>query len=85
MSLILDTSNPPGLEVKTFGFGSMGNTVHIGDYEISPADFKEMVIYVLTNTDLEPDDPRLELVRVIQAMIPVAGHNPGRDKLAIRE
>ena len=36
MSMILDMgTKPAGLAVKTFGFGSMGNTVYLGDYEIS--------------------------------------------------
>jgi hypothetical protein len=48
MSLSLDLgTKPAGLEVKTYGFGSMGNTVHLGDYEISLEDFLIMAVYVL--------------------------------------
>ena len=80
LSLGLGTK-PAGLEVKTFGFGSMGNTVHLGDYEISLEDFLVTVEYVLTNTDLEPNDPRLRFVKRVQSMKEVAGYNPNRKRL----
>ena len=82
MSLSLDLgTKPAGLEVKTFGFGSMGNTVHLGDYEISLEDFLVTAEYVLTNTDLEPNDPRLQFVKCVQSMKEVDGHNPNRKRL----
>lgn len=82
MSLILGLgTKPPGLEVKTFGFGPMGNTVHLGDYEISLEDFLLMTKYVLTNTDLEPADPRLQFVKCIKSMKEVGGYSPNRKHL----
>ena len=82
MSLILELgTKPAGLEVKTFGFGSMGNTVHLGDYEISLEDFLVTAKYVLTNTDLESNDPRLQFVKCVQSMKEVDGYSPNRKHL----
>lgn len=81
MSLILGMgTRPAGLEVKTFGFGPT-NTVHLGKYEISFEDFLVAAEYVLTNTDLEPNDPRLQFVKCVQSMKEVTGYNPGRKSL----
>ena len=86
MSLILEMgTKPAGLEVKTFGFGSMGNTVHIGDYEISIEDFLVTAEYVLTNTDLDPNDPRLQFVKCVQSMKQVDGYNPRQKRLEASE
>lgn len=82
MSLFLDLgTNPAGLQVKTFGFGPMGSTVHLGDYEISLEDFLIAAEYVLVNTDLEPNDPRLQFVKCVRSMKKVAGYNPSRRRL----
>lgn len=78
-------TQPAGLEVKTFGFGSMGNTVHLGDYEISIEDFLVAAEYVLTDTDLEPNDPRLQFVKCVQSMKQADGYNPGRKRLEASE
>lgn len=76
MSLSLNLgTKPAGLEVKMFGFGSMGNTVHLGDYEISLEDFLITAKYVLTNTDLDPNDPRLQFMKCVQSMKEVDGYN----------
>jgi hypothetical protein len=86
MSLSLDLgTKPAGLEVKTFGFGPMGNTVYLGDYEISLEDFLIAAEYVLTNTDLELNDSRLQFVKCIQSMKEVEGYNPGRKRLEASE
>ena len=86
MSLILEMgTQPAGLEVKTFGFGSMGNTVHLGDYEISLEDFLVAAEYVLTNTDLEPNDPRLQFVKCVQSIKQTDGYSPGRKRLESSE
>ena len=86
MSLILKMGTQPAvLEVKTFGFGSMGNTVHLGDYEITIEDFLVATEYVLTNTDLVSNDPRLQFVKCVQSMKGVAGWNPGRKRLKASE
>lgn len=79
MSLRLDMGTlPEGLSVKTFGFG---NTVYLGEYEISLLDFLEVARYVLANTDLEPDDPRLKFVEDVRKMVEVKGYNEGKTRL----
>ena len=86
MSLVLEMgTRPTGLGVKTFGLDSMGNTVHLGDYEITIEDFLVAAEYVLTNTDLDPNDPRLQFVKCVQSMKEVGGYNPGRKRLEASE
>lgn len=45
----------------------------LGEYEIPLDDFCKLVEYVLTNTDLDANDPRLELVDKIKRMEIVDG------------
>lgn len=79
MSLSLDRgTKPAGLEVKTRGLGSI---VDLGEYEISMEDFFIAAAYVLTNTDLEPDDPRLQFVKCVRSMKEVDGFNSGRKRM----
>lgn len=88
MSIILEQgTRPAGVEVKT----SFANRVWLGtkpgtcfgdaDIDMSLADFTSMVLYVLTNTDLEPNDPRLPLVERIKEMRMVPGYNSGGYRL----
>ncbi len=81
MSLVLVETKPTGLEVKTFGHGPMGNTVYLGGYEISLKDFLAAVEYVLTNTDLKPNDPRLQFIKCVQSMKEVDGYNANGKRL----
>jgi hypothetical protein len=74
MSLTLSYSKPQDLDVKTLGLPGC-NVVLLGDYQIPMEDFCEMVKYVLTNTDLEPEDPRLELLEFVKGLKPVDGWN----------
>ncbi len=73
MSLVLSDAKtkPANLEVKT-GYISKGG-VHFGDYEVSMEDFLAAVEYVLTNMNLEPDDPRSQFVRCVRSMVEVCG------------
>ncbi len=85
MSLSLDLgTKPEGLEVKTFG-QTIGpdplQMVYIGDYKISMKDFLCAAEYVLTNTDLEPDDPRLQFLKCVRSMKIVKGYNSGGKRL----
>ena len=84
MSMSLDGigTNQPGLEVRMHGFGSMRNTVDVGKYEISLEDFLLVVMYVLTNTDLEANDQRRQFVKSVQSMKEVDGYNPNTKRLA---
>jgi len=76
ISLVHGTK-PAGLEVKTWG-PIFRNIVFLGDYEISMEDFLFAVEYVLTNADLEPDDPRIDFVKRVQLMQEAPGLNPER-------
>ena len=64
MSLELSYSSPQGLSAKTFS----SLTVLLGDYEISMSDFCALVMYVLTNTNLDPNDPRYDLVDAVKKL-----------------
>lgn len=81
MSLRLDLgTKPAGLEVRTYGIGPV-NVVFLGDYEISQKDFLIAVEYVLENTDLEPNDDRLQFVKYVQSMKEIEGYEPRRKRL----
>ena len=74
-------TKPNGLEIKTFGL--MGdNTVYLGDYEISLVDFLCAAEYVLTNSDLQQNDPRRQFVRCIQSMREIEGFNMNGRRLS---
>ena len=82
MSLVLDFSKPDGLEIKTYGFGGVGQTVFLRDghniyCEINLGDFLIAAHYVLTNTDLDINDPRRQFVKCVQAMTQIKGFDKG--------
>ena len=92
MSLILSESKRiPGsvragtpVEIKSqapFGspnyLGKGGSEIRVGDCWLSMEDFCHAVVYVMTNTDLEDEDPRRELARVIGNIREIPGHNSG--------
>lgn len=81
MSLHLNMgTEPDGLRVKTRGFGK--DIVFIGEYEVSIEDFFVLAHYVLTNTNLREDDPRLRFVESVKAMIVFEGFNRGGKRLS---
>ena len=81
MSLSLDLgTDPKGLEVATYGIEGLPD-ICIGNYELSMKDFRYMVSYVMTNTDLMPNDPRLILKEEIRRMTVQEGYNPGGKRL----
>lgn len=84
MSLVLSDSSPKDLEAKTNGIG-MGEyppgTLFLGDYAIPLTDFLSLAYYVLTNTDLEPNDPRLQFVKSVRGMNTVKGYNKKAKRL----
>ncbi len=67
---------PDNLRVASQGVMT-GYMVFIGEYEVSMEDFSAMVLYVLTNTDLEENDPRIELVKNIKNLMITTGWNEG--------
>lgn len=88
MSLLLEQgSTPPDLEAKATGFvrGNpiflYGTGVHA---EISLEDFCVLTYYVLTNSDLMPEDPRLNLIERIKKLQITEGFNPGESRLEIQ-
>lgn len=86
MSLSLDRNTvPSGLTVKTYGTILPEDVVFLGDYEISIEDFFAMVYYVLTNTDLCPDDPRRLFVERVKSMTEAEGYNQGGKRLVPNE
>jgi len=82
MSLVLDQGTlPKGLMIKTHpDIGSLGQTVFLGEYEISLADFMEAAAYVLTNTDLlvGKEDPRIDFVQRVKWISVAPGYMPAR-------
>lgn len=83
MSLTLNRgTKPDGLSVSTLlGTLSVGAPIMLGDYEISMEDFLIVAEYVLTNTDLVPDDQRLQFVECVKSMKEVDGYNQGGKRL----
>jgi hypothetical protein len=85
----LSFSKPEGLTIKTcglrFGVPNVSSLreqiVMLGDYEIPMSDFCFAIEYVLTNTDLDTDDPRIPLVAKIKSMATVPGYNTAGGKL----
>lgn len=84
MTLVLNREGTKQkIDVKTYGTGDLKDKVFFGKYEILLQDFLDAVHYVLTNTDLEPDDPRFEFVRRVKAMEEVRGYNKSGKRLKI--
>lgn len=82
MPLFLNSGTiPEHLLVETWGSNGHELEVLLGGYVISLADFLVAAEYVLTNTDLEPGDPRLQFVERIKSMEKVAGYSQGRERL----
>lgn len=87
LRLCCEGTDPVGLMVATTGNVVVDgdvwseSAVYIGDYKISMEDFAYMAAYVLTNTDLDPNDPRLKLVKFVQSMREIDGYNPNRKRL----
>ena len=72
MTLILtgEQTEPQGIEVKTWSVGSpeMDGVVDFGDMKIGLRDFLYAAYYVLTNTSLKENDPRIKFVEEVRDM-----------------
>ena len=79
MSLILERSN--NLRVKTHGLSNNSDIVFINEKEIEINDFFAMVYYVLVNTDLYRNDPRLKFIKRVKKMKKVKGYMRGSKHL----
>lgn len=75
MSLLLRGKNTtPGLEAKTLGMGILqADVVFLGEYEIGIKDFLALTEYVLTNSNLYLEDPRLDFVEKMKSVKKVEG------------
>lgn len=85
MSLELSYTKPFPIIAKTLPMfmpvaDGLKKFVQLGDYSIPMDEFCILVEYVLTNTDLDPDDPRLELVNKIKHIRIVDGFQKIIDK-----
>jgi hypothetical protein len=89
MSLKLAQGTKPlNLEIKTYGLPPCARTptmVYLGDYEISMEDWIEATMYVLTNTDLVTDDPRLPFLERLKKLEVSQGFNPNAKRLDFKE
>lgn len=88
MSLILDNSGNIFCKIMpnfNTGTGFFKNKFYVGDYEININDFNELILYYLTNTDLEAGDKRLELLEKIKKLHQVDGFNGGNKRLELKE
>lgn len=87
MSIILngEFTSPRGLEIKTHGdiTPNLARTVFLGRYEIDLRDFLTAARYVLTNTDLSPQDPRRDFVNEVRSLQETDGWNKGRQRFAL--
>lgn len=84
MSLILSYS---GSEVKTANYftgeGVQTLGLNINGVTITNSDMVDMIDYYLTNSDLDHEDDRLDLVERIKNYKIVDGYNEGRDRIVI--
>ena len=72
MSLALELGTTPEGTVAKTDFD--GKFVDVGDIRITTDDFCQLVIYVLTNTNLNQNDPRLHLMQQLAKLNVVTGH-----------
>jgi hypothetical protein len=73
MSLLLESGTiPHGLSAKTYNDGLQ--VLLLGHYRISFDDFLATALYVLTNTNLEENDPRLKFIELVKKMKVVDGY-----------
>jgi len=77
ITLDLDSRTKPWCKTMT------AKEVVIGGETVGILDFLVLAHYVLTNTDLEPDDPRRQFVKCVQAMHEDEGWN-GESSVALR-
>jgi len=77
MSLILENS-PSGtgkIIAKTFDASKILLHGQEKNLEIDAKDFCCLIMYYLTNTDLDLKDPRLELIKIIKSLRQLPGYN----------
>ncbi|MGD9678133.1 MAG: hypothetical protein AB7V16_07185 [Vulcanibacillus sp.] len=75
----LDMKTNSGISGKGF---LEGTSIRINDIWITPEDFNEMIMYYLTNTDLDENDPRTHLLYRISLLDVIDGYNKGNKRLS---
>lgn len=68
--------------VKTWGLLSGQDMVQFGQYDIDINDFFAATFYVLTNTDLYKNDPRVKFVSRIKKLKRIKGYMKGNRRFA---
>lgn len=83
MSLVLDREGTDrGVEVKTFGTFTpeiVFMRTPCGLVEVCQEDFLDAAFYVLTNTNLKPDDYRLRFVEAVKSLVETQGYSNSAD------
>lgn len=79
MSITLELDS----KTKPLCYTTGAQEVVVGREQIGILDFLYLAHYVLTNTDLEPDDPRRQFVKCVQAMHEDEGWN-GKESVGLR-
>jgi len=57
----------------------LSNDIYFNERKIPMSDFVHAIEYVLTNSDLYPNDPRIRLIEKIKKSFIVSGWNASRD------
>ncbi len=81
MSLLLEM----GTEPHRLYTNAMDDWVAIGDYTLSLVDFLALAQYVLSNTNLVPNDPRVAFVDAIRDSMAVPGWGDQGTRLQLSE
>jgi len=59
--------------------------IRIGSEEFTMTEFCDIAEYVFTNTDLEDNDPRVELMLRTDCRRYVAGYNDGKKRILLED
>lgn len=79
MSIELDMGTLPEGTIAVTSWD--GSSVDVGDITIAMADFCHLVLHVITNSDLQPEDPRFDLFSQLAQLKILDGFMPGRKRL----
>ncbi len=86
MTLILSDT---GVEIKSHHQAFGKDSIHLfhpsGEVKLTMDDFCFAALYIMTSTDLEPNDPRLNFIEEIKKLEKIPGHDKGRERLGPAE
>ena len=69
MSLVMEGVKPKPIEASTFTIFDGEIDLRIGGHQIPLEDFRFLVMYVMCNSNISPNDPRLELLEDLRSLI----------------